>query len=141
MDQQKMAEMFTSVIGLGVLLVVLLIWIGILLFLQSCYARIPAEHRKMEPGMVWLLLIPIFHLVWIFFVYLRLAKSFQSAYAAMGRSDQGDCGEKLALAYCISAVLACIPVVNCIAGPAALILLIVVLVKFAGLKNGLPATS
>ena len=141
MDQEKMVEMMSSVIGLGIALVGLLIFIGIILFLQSCYSRIPQEHRKMEPGMVWLLLIPIFQIVWMFFVYIRLAKSFQSAYAAMGRNDQGDCGEKLALMYCIAAVLACIPFVNCLALPAALILLIVVLVKFAGLKNGLPATA
>jgi hypothetical protein len=87
----------------------------------------------MEPGMVWLLLIPIFNLVWIFFVYIRLAKSFQNAYAAMGRNDQGDCGEKLALWYCISYVVCCLP-------PVTLVLLIMTLVKFAGLKNGLPAT-
>ncbi len=142
MDQQeKMMELFSSVLGLGIFAVFLLILIGIILFLQSCYRAIPQAHRKMEPGLVWLLLIPLFSLVWIFFVYVRLAKSFQGAYAAMGRTDQGDCGEKLALIFCISCVAACIPLVNCIAFPAAVILLIVVLVKFAGLKNGLPKAA
>lgn len=139
MDQEKMMEMLSTGLGLGFALVGLLILIGIILFLQSCYASIPPEHRKMEPGMVWLLLIPIFSLVWMFFVYIRLAKSFQGAYAARGRGEQGDCGEKLALIFCISCVACIIPLVNCIAMPASLILLIVVLVKFAGLKNGLRA--
>lgn len=132
-----MVELFSSVLGLGFLLIGLLILIGIILFLQSCYNAIPREHRKMEPGMVWLLLIPIFSLVWMFFVYVRLAKSFQGAYAAIGRTDQGDCGEKLALIFCICCVASVIPFVGCIAGPASLVLLIVVLVKFAGLKSGL----
>lgn len=138
MDQERMVEMLTSVIGLGALFVFLVILVGILLFLQSCYTRIPREHRLMEPGMVWLLLIPLFNLVWMFFVYIRLAKSYQNAFAAMGRHDQGDCGEKLALMYCICSVASVIPFVGCIAGPASLILWIIVLVKFAGLKNELP---
>ena len=62
-----MMEMFSTGLGLGLMFAGLLILIGIILFLQSCYNRIPAEHRKMEPAMVWLLLIPIFSLVWIFF--------------------------------------------------------------------------
>jgi hypothetical protein len=137
MDQDQMVEMFSSVLGLGMLLVGLLVLIGIILFLQSCFASIPAQHRKMEPAMVWLLLIPLFSLVWIFFVYIRLAKSFQGAYAALGRNDQGDCGEKLALIFCITCVASIIPLVGCLAGPASLVLLVIVLVKFAGLKNGL----
>ena len=135
-----MMEMFSTGLGLGLMFAGLLILIGIILFLQSCYNRIPAEHRKMEPAMVWLLLIPIFSLVWIFFVYVRLAKSFQGAYAAIGKSE-GDCGEKLALIFCISCVASIIPIVGCIAGPASLVLLIIVLLKFNGLKNGLSGTA
>lgn len=137
MDFQRMSELFGSVIGLGLLAVGVLIMVGLILFLQSCYQRIPPEHRLMSPGLVWLLLIPFFSLIWIFFVYIRLAKSFQRAYAALGRNE-GDCGEKLALIFCISCVASLIPFVGCIAGPASLVLLVVVLLKFNTLKNGLP---
>jgi hypothetical protein len=141
MDQDKMVELFSSVLGLGIAFVALLIGIAIIWFLQTCYARIPREHRKMEPGMVWLLLIPLFNIIWMFFVYIRLAKSYQSAYAALGRHDVGDCGEKLALYMCIASVASAIPFVGCIAGPASLVLWIVVMVKFAGLKSELPAAA
>lgn len=136
MDPTQLQESLGPIFLIAIGLVCLLIMIGIILFLQSCYARIPQEHRKMEPAMVWLLLIPVFSLVWMFFVYIRLAKSFQGAFAAMGRNE-GDCGEKLSLVLCISAVLSIVPLVSCIAGPASFVLLIIVLLKFNTLKNAL----
>lgn len=135
-DPDQVAQLFASGFFWGFFCVFLLIGLAVIYFLQTCYARIAPEHRQMEPAMVWLLLIPLFNIVWMFFVYLRLAKSFQGAYAAQGRSE-GDCGEKIALIYCITACAAMIPCVNLIAGPAALVLLIIVLIRFNGLKSGL----
>ena len=36
----------------------------ICLLLQRCFERIPQQFRQQQPGMVWLLLIPCFSLVW-----------------------------------------------------------------------------
>ena len=68
------------------------IYAALLYLVFICFKRIPIEHRQMEPWQVWLLLIPLFNLVWNFFVYPKLAKSFQSYFAAQGRADVGDCG-------------------------------------------------
>ncbi len=119
-------------------LIGLAIGIAILYLVFSCYQRIPAQHRQMEPWQVWLLLIPLFNIVWNFFVYPKLAKSYQSYFAEQGRTDVGDCGEKISLWYAICAALACIPCVNYIAGPAALILFIIVLVKAWTLRGQIP---
>ncbi len=113
--------------------------IVIILIVQSFYKRIPAEHRKMEPGMVWLLLIPCFGTVWNFFVFLKLSDSFKSYFDSQGITDVGDCVRTLSLVYCIATVLCVIPCLNYIAAPAALVLLIVTLVKFNDLKNRIPA--
>jgi hypothetical protein len=64
-----------GVVG-GVLVIFLIIAILICLFLSSCLKRIPEEHRQQSPGMVWLLLIPCFAVVWNFFVYPKIAESF-----------------------------------------------------------------
>jgi hypothetical protein len=116
------------VVGLGIAAVICFI-------LSDCFKAIPQEHREMEPGMVWLLMIPCFPLVWNFFVFLKLPKSYQSYFAAQGVEDVGDCSEKLGLWYAITVACSIIPCVNYIAGPASLVLLIIYLVKAVELKK------
>jgi hypothetical protein len=128
------------VIVAAVFLVVgIAITVAILWALYSCYDRIPAQHRQMEPWQVWLLLIPCFNLVWNFMVFPNLSKSFASYFRSVGRYDVGDCGEQVGLWYAICAALSVIPLVNYIAGPASLILLIIFLVKALTLKGQIPA--
>lgn len=126
---------------LGMLAVSIAIAVVVILIIQSFYKRIPPEHRQMEPGMVWLLLIPCFNLVWNFFVFPKLSDSFKSYFHSQGITDVGDCVRGLAMAYCITAVLCLIPCVNYIAGPVSLVLLIITLVKFNDLKNRIPAAQ
>jgi len=123
-------------IGLGVAIVICVL-------LSGCYSRIPAQFRLMEPGMVWLMLIPLFSMVWVFFVTARLSKSFQNYFNAHGRTDVGDCAQQIGLWYSICTAACLVPCVNYVAGPAALVLLIIYLVKVMGLKNQIPmgATS
>ena len=129
-----------------VLAIFLAITIVICYLVYSCFQRIPGQHRQMEPWQVWLCLIPYFGLVWNFFVYPKLAKSYQSYFAEQGRTDVGDCGEKIGLWFAISAAVAgvagiipCIGIIAVlIALPAALVLLIIFLVKALGLKRQIP---
>lgn len=111
-------------------------------FVSSCLQRLPPEHRKQQPGLVWLLLIPCFNLVWNFFVFPKLAESYQSYFAAQGRTDTGDCGYGLAMTYCVGAVITTfvgmipyVGAINCLVGPALLVVLIVFLVKAGSLKG------
>jgi hypothetical protein len=117
----------------GIALNVLICWL-----LMNDLKRVPPAHRKMEPGLVWLLLIPCFHLVWNFFVFLRLPESYRSYFTSTGRGDGTDYGRSLGLAFAICAACSIVPFVNYLAGPAALVLLIIVLVKFNGYKNQIP---
>lgn len=121
-----------AAVGLAVGLVIAVV---ICIVLSGCFQAIPDEHRQMQPGMVWLLLIPCFPLVWNFFVFLKLSKSYQSYFAAQGVDDVGDCAEKIGLWYAITVACSIIPCVNYIAGPASLVLLIIYLVKAVELKK------
>ena len=107
--------------------------------LYKCFLAIPPQYRKQEPGMVWLLMIPLFSLVWNFFVYPKLAESYQAYFAAQGRTDVGDCGKQLGLIYCIAAACALIPYVGVLAGVAGLVLVILFLVKAYELKAKITA--
>jgi len=119
-------------------IVALVIGIVLLYLLYSCFERIPQQHRQMESWQVFLLLIPCFNLVWNFFVFPKLARSYQSYFAEQGRTDVGDCGEQIGLWYAICTVASIIPFLNYIAGPAALVLFIIFLVKALTLKGQIP---
>ena len=115
------------------------ILIVICALLHSALARVPREHRTMEPGLVWLLLIPLFSLIWNFFVFLRIPESYKNYFTAQGRTDVGDCGRGVGLGYAICGALAIVPCVNYLAAPVAVVLLIIFLVKVFGLKGQISA--
>lgn len=128
-------------VGAVVFLAILAVMAFVCWLLMNCLKRIPQPHRKMEPGMVWLLLIPCFGLVWAFFVGLRIPESFQSYFDANGRSDGSDYGRQIGLFWAIAGACSIVPFVNYIAGPASLILLIIFLVKMNDLKNRIPVDA
>lgn len=117
----------------------LAIAIGICLLLSNALASIPQQFRQIEPGMVWLLLIPCFSVIWNFFVYPKVARSFRACLEAGGDQSQGDCGEALSWWYSgvavAGAVLGLIPCVGLLFALAPFVLMIVLLVKFNGLKE------
>ena len=105
------------------------------------YQRIPSGFRKLEPGLVWLLLIPCFHLVWNFFVFPGLSDSFKAYFNSIGDSSVGNCGREIGLGYAICAAVSVVPFLGCLTGLAALVLLIMFLVKANELKNRIPITT
>jgi hypothetical protein len=121
-------------------------------FLSSCLVRIPEQFRKQKPGLVWLLLIPFFPVVWNFFVFPKIAESFSLYFAAQKKNDVGDCGYRLAIDFCICCACICftplfwiIPLVGWAIGLAITfappVLLILVLVKFSSLKARISAQA
>jgi hypothetical protein len=103
--------------------------------LDQCYRRIPQQFRKQEPGMVWLLLIPCFSIIWNFFVYPPLSRSFKAYFDSINRTDVGDCQEGIGLAYSVCVTISIIPFLGCLTGIPALVLLIIFLIKTNDLKN------
>jgi hypothetical protein len=106
--------------------------------LQQCYKRIPPQFRKQQPGMVWLLLIPCFSIVWNFFVYPPLSRSFKAYFDSINRTDVGDCQEGIGLVYSICSAVSIIPFLGCLTGIPALVLLIIFLINTNDLKNQIP---
>ncbi|MCA9294855.1 MAG: hypothetical protein KC983_00020 [Phycisphaerales bacterium] len=119
--------------SLAVMLYAINIFICMLVYFTL--ADIPARHRTMEPKSVFLLLIPGFNFVWNFYVFQDIPKSYSRAFIARGRTDIGDCGKRVGLAFAIAAACSIIPCIGFLAAPIALILLIVYLVKTWSLKS------
>jgi hypothetical protein len=68
------------------------------------------HNRDMEPGMIFLLFIPGFSAIWIFFIVLRVASSFQKEFEDRGiKSDGGDFGQTFGI-WALVAQILCFPV-------------------------------
>jgi hypothetical protein len=120
------------VIGFFFCILFLIPAIFYLLTLQNALAKCAPVSRTMEPGMVWLMLIPLFHIIWHFFVVMALAKSIGNEY----RRRNIPCpdplpGQSIGMAMCICACCGIIPGINFLAGPAAFVLWIIYWVKIA----------
>jgi len=127
-----------ALVGISIL-VSLAIHAFICYLLYRCYDRIPPQFRRQQPAMVWLLMIPCFAIVWNFFVYPPLSKSFKAYFDSINRTDVGDCQESIGLAYSICGVASLVPYLGCLTGVGALVLLIIYLIKTNDLKNQIPA--
>lgn len=128
------------IIGVAIFLV---IYFGVLALIchlvSKCYKAIPAKHRAMEPGMVWLLMIPCFNIIWNFWVYQGLSKSYKAYFDSEGDNTVGDCYAQMALIYCIVNCFRVIPYLGILAWLGAVVLLIVYLVKVYDLKAKIKA--
>jgi hypothetical protein len=141
MDSMALGSQELAVIGIiigSVLIIPVIINVVICLFLQESFKRIPPEFRKQQPGMIWLLVIPCFSLVWNFFVFPRLSQSFKAYFSSVNRTDVGDCQENIRIAYSVCCVATVIPYLGCLADIGALVLLIIYLIKTNELKNQIP---
>ena len=130
-------------------LAIILTILGVVLLLGAVPAilafvvlsRIPPQFRKQEPGLAFLLLIPLFSLIWTFFVHPKVAESLKAYYDAQGPHAYGDCGGTIALWLCICSVCTIVPVLGSCLGLAALILLIVFYVQAFQLSAGIRKTG
>jgi hypothetical protein len=135
-----------TIVGLAIA-----IFINYLLY--DAFRRVPQPFRLMEPGMVWLLLIPCFNIIWNFWVFPKLSDSMKAYFDSVNRTDVGDCGRQLGMFYCFMTIAplvlclpSCIPMIgmlfSCLSSLCSLgslVLLILYLVKVTGLKKQIPA--
>jgi len=102
-----------------------------LLTLQKALNRCAPESRTMTPGQVWLMLIPVFNMVWQFIMVDRVASSLANEFRRRNIVGDAEPGKSLGLAYCILVVTSIIPVIGILTGIAGLVCGIVYWVKIA----------
>lgn len=70
--------MFAQIIFLlGFLTIAILVSVFYLLTLQKLLEAISIQNRKLPPGQVWLMFIPVFNVVWHFVLVARIADSIR----------------------------------------------------------------
>ena len=112
-----------------VIVVAIIIHIFFLLTLSRCLAQCSPRNRTMEPGAVWLNLIPLFNLVWMFITIFKLSDSLRNEYRDRGmRSDDPEFGKMMGILYMVF---------NFLCGFVALVFFIIYWIKIAGYKNEL----
>jgi hypothetical protein len=102
-NADELIGLLCVVIGV-VLVVALAIQIFYLLTLQKALSRVSPENRAMQPGMVWLELIPCFNLIWQFVIAIRVPDSLRNEFRARGRDDGSDYGKTIAIAQGVVAI-------------------------------------
>jgi hypothetical protein len=124
-----------GLIGLG-------IQILYLLTLSKALSRCSQHNRTMEPGMVWLILIPLFGLIWIFITVNRIAESLRNEFQDR-RMDRGgeDYGQSLGTTYAALMLGGIIPCLGFLLVVAGFICWIMYWVKIAGFSGELAAAG
>lgn len=119
--------MFLGVLAVGIVYIA---------YLSSVLSKCSPPSRTMEPGMVWLLLIPLFNIIWGFLVVLALAKSLANEFRLRNIPlDTPEPGKSVGLAMCICGAFGIIPFVNIATGLAGFVLWILYWVKIAGYSH------
>jgi hypothetical protein len=139
MDSSSVATMLGCGLGLFFLLIVCVVGLVVAAFI--CYQlyldaqALPPANRKLAPGLVFLLLVPLVNLFWLFYVVLKLAEGYKEYFAAHPAGDVGDCGQGLGLGWAVATLCVIVPVANKFAGIASLVLMILYLVKMSQLRG------
>jgi len=124
-----------AVIALIIAAIAMIPLIFYCLTLQKALNRCSPESRAMQPGMVWLMLIPLFNIIWHFLVVLNMAKSLGAEFKKRGMAEEDQPGKTIGLVACILACCGVIPVVNYFSGIAFLVCWIIYWVKIAGFSG------
>ena len=129
------AIMMTVLIALGVSLLPMIFY---LLTLQSTLQEVKPENRKMDPGMVWLSIIPLFGIIWQFIVVGNIADSLKSEFAQRNINVGEDRpGYSIGLTFCILLCCTIIPFLGILSGIGGFVCWIIYWVKIAGFKSTL----
>jgi len=124
-----------------VILVALIPLIFYLIMLQNTLHLVSPELRKMPPGQVWLQIIPVFGIIWEFFVVGAVADSLRAEFHKRNiQVAEARPGYNLGMAMAILMVCSVIPSLGSIAAIAGLVCWIIYWVKIAGYKSMLEQT-
>jgi uncharacterized membrane protein len=94
---------------LGILCVVgiafFVVYIFFLITLQTALSRCRPRSRTMEPGMVWLMFVPLFNFVWQFLMVSKVGDSLKREFEDRDLDDRSDYGKTLGLWWAATGVI------------------------------------
>jgi hypothetical protein len=113
MDSTTIIRVVAGLLCLGVIA----IGIVYISFLSGILRKCSPASRTMEPGMVWLLLVPLVNIVWNFLVVSALAKSLANEFRLRNiPSIDPEPGKSIGIAMCVCGACSIIPILGILAG-------------------------
>ena len=109
------------------------------LTLQKALQRCAPQNRTITPGSAWLMLIPVFNLVWDFILVSQVSATLEREFRERNIPVEPSPGKNVGLAWCILSVGALIPLLGILSVLAAIVCWILYWVKIAGLSAILAA--
>jgi hypothetical protein len=133
-DTVGAAEITLLLVIIGIFLIPVILY---LLTLQKAIERCSVESRTISPASVWLVLIPLFNIVWQFIMVIRISETLNNEFTKRNIPEDPQPGKTIGLAYCILGLCGFIPIIGIFTSIAALVCWIVYWVKIAGYSNKL----
>jgi hypothetical protein len=119
---------FFVIIGFG---------IAYVLTLQRAISRCAPQNRTTSPESAWLLLIPLFNVIWQFILYSRISETLEREFRARNLPIEPEPAKNLGLAVAVLHLFWFIPFVHFFTGIAGFICLILYWSKISGYSNQL----
>jgi hypothetical protein len=131
--------LLAGVFGIIVVLLCLGVLVSYILYLVTLHTtldRVSPANRKMSPGQVWMVFIPIFGIVWHFIMVGYIADSLAAEFRSRNiQVAEARPGYGIGLAYCICLACCIIPFLNILAILGFIICMIVYWAKIAEYKK------
>lgn len=102
--------------------------------LKQLLEKIAPHNRKIEPGNVFLDLIPLFNLVYGFIMNNQVTDSVKAEMEERGMTEPGDYGKALGMIYPAASIGRIIPYLGILSAIGSLVVYIIYWVKMAGYK-------
>lgn len=121
--------------------VFLVVGVFYILTLRRALLLCAPQNRAANPDSAWLLLIPLFNLIWQFILYPRISASLEREFRQRGLPIERDPARSLGLTLAILHACSLIPLVNLFTGIAALVCFILYWTKISGYARQLEANT
>ena len=134
------------VVALVISAIFLVVYIMYLLTLSKTLTEVQPHNRKMEPGMVWLMFIPLFNIYWRFHIVQKMGESLRDEFKERNiPTEEEKPGAKLGVIYASLVLGGIVPVIGGLIALGGLVCWIIYWTKIAGFKtqllNNTPGTG
>ena len=120
----------------GALLIGIALWVFlVVVLLHDALDVLPFEFQSMSPSSVFLLFIPLFNVVWLYFVVIRISDGYRRYFESKNIETHGACGFGVGLAWAICTSACITPFIQALAALGALVCMIIYVVTVLGCKH------
>ena len=136
MDSTTIIRAFSGMLFLCFFAVGIAVAIFYILTLSRALKKCSPASRTMDPSLLWLLLIPLFNLIWNFFVVLAMGRSLGNEFRLRNiPHTEPEPGKTIGIAMAVCGACSIIPLVNILTGIVYLVLWIVYWIKISGFSQ------